>query len=113
MDLVQGSREGHIPAKGPDVAQQTEHVALCRRQDDLAHTGPAGFRTGRIETVRKQSVTAGDQDMSVTIQQGHEPAGVEGHLPEFFPGVLQQLCLGPGGHFFQIVQRDHGDQDLP
>ena len=111
--LVQGGRQGHIPAKGPDAAQQAEHIALCRRQDDLGHARLAGFCPGRVEAVRKKAVTTGDQDMPVTIQQSHEPAGIKGHLPEFFPRVLQQLRLGPDSHLFQIVQGDHGDQDLP
>ena len=51
--------------------------------------------------------------MPVTVQQCHEPAGIKGHLPEFFPRVLQQLRLGPDSQLFQIVQGDHGDQDLP
>ena len=111
--LVQGSREGHIPAECPDAAQQAEHVAPLRGQDDLGHAGLAGFCPGRVKAVREQAVATGDQHAAVTVQQGHEPAGVEGHLPEFFPSILQQLRLGPDGHLFQVVQGDHGDQYLP
>ena len=96
-----------------DAAQQAEHIALCRRQDDLGPARLAGFCPGRVEAVRKKTVTTGDQDMPVTVQQRHEPAGIKGHLPEFFPRVLQQLRLGPDSHLFQRVQGDLGDQDLP